>query len=229
MFNVSPIAYANTPFVEKFGIPRQPNLATEVIGRIDLIPPYDDPLALAGLEGVSHIWLLFIFHQIAEDRCQQLRVRPPRLGGNQKIGVFASRSTHRPNRIGQSVLEIDRIEGTSLYVKGIDLVDQTPIIDIKPYLPYADAISHAHNTLAPVEPSLTSVSWSNIALAQLIELPSIDHQHFKTMVDQCLAQDPRPAYSKLDTERIYGMRLDKINIRWCYDISENITVVELQT
>ena len=157
---IHPIAIAHTPFSEKFSIPRQPGLAPAAIAKIELIPPYDEPLALEGLEQVSHVWLLFHFHGVPNNQSEhRLRVRPPRLGGNEKIGVFASRSTHRPNGIGQSLVKVERIEGSCLWVSGVDLLNGTPIIDIKPYVPYADCLASAYNHIAPDTPELIEVNW----------------------------------------------------------------------
>jgi len=138
--SVQPVAIARTPFAEKFAIPRQPQLAPAARAVIELLPPYNQPEALLGLEQVSHIWLLFQFHQAPADdpAAPRLRVRPPRLGGNEKLGVFATRSTHRPNGIGQSVVRLEKVEGTRLWVSGVDLLDGTPILDIKPYVPLFD-------------------------------------------------------------------------------------------
>ena len=228
-FEVRPVARAVTPYKQKFGIPRQPQLADQVSGRIELLEPYDDPLALEGLEQVSHIWVLFLFHQIEPSRCQQLRVRPPRLGGNKKIGVFASRSTHRPNRIGQSLLEIDRIEGTTIYVRGLDLLDQTPIIDIKPYLPYVERLDQCHNHIAATTPPTVQVDWSVEASQQAQQWDESDGHtaSLREMISQCLAQDPRPAYSELDCQRIYGMRFSQFDIRFGYTNNGDIRVIEL--
>ncbi len=228
-YEVTPIARALTPYKQKFGIPRQPQLANKVIGQIELIEPYANPLALDGLQQVSHIWVLFLFHQIDEARCRQLRVRPPRLGGNKKLGVFASRSTHRPNRIGQSLLEIDRIEGSSIYVRGIDLLDQTPIIDIKPYLPYVERPEKCHNHIATDTPPTIEVTWHARTNQQIHQYRSdnLDPQSMKEMINQCLAQDPRPAYSELDCQRVYGMRFDNFDIRFQYLSDDLVQVVEL--
>ena len=228
-YEVTPIARALTPYKQKFGIPRQPQLADKVIGQIELIEPYADPLAIDGLQQVSHIWVLFLFHQIDETRCRQLRVRPPRLGGNKKLGVFASRSTHRPNRIGQSLLEIDRIEGSSIYVRGIDLLDQTPIIDIKPYLPYVERPEKCHNHIAADSPPTIEVTWHARANQQIYQCQhkNLDPQSIQAMINQCLAQDPRPAYSELDCQRVYGMRFDSFDIRFQYLSDELVQVVDL--
>ena len=226
---MSPVAIIHTPFIEKFAIPRQPQLAPAAIGRVELLAPFDDPLAFAGLEHVSHVWLLFKFHAVAEqkDAAPRLRVRPPRLGGNEKIGVFASRSTHRPNGIGMSVVKLEKVEGTCLYVSGVDLLNGTPILDIKPYVPYADAVTTATNGLAEHAPELIQITWQESALH------SATHQALRLqadvigLIEQCLAQDPKPAYQTPTPERTYGVRLWDLNIRWCYPSPTEIKVLEV--
>ncbi len=227
---MSPIAIIHTPFVEKFAIPRQPQLASAAVGRIELLPPFNDPLALAGLEQVSHIWLLFKFHAVAEniDQPPRLRVRPPRLGGNEKIGVFASRSTHRPNGIGMSVVKLERIEGTCLYVSGVDLLNGTPILDIKPYVPYADSVTAATNTLADASPPLISVTWDEDSLLQAQQHGLRLEADVVALIEQCLAQDPKPAYQTPTPERIYGVRLWDFNVLWCYPSATTIKVLKIE-
>src|SRR5690606_12481328 len=157
-YTVSPIGYVRSCFKEKFAIPRQPQLAPAARGVLELVAPFDQIEAVQGLEQVSHVWLLFLFHLALEDK-PRLKVRPPRLGGNQSIGVFASRATHRPNGIGQSVVKLDKVEPGRLYLSGIDLLDGTPVLDIKPYVPYADAVPTAQNSIAAAPPPLIEVQW----------------------------------------------------------------------
>ncbi|TVP93701.1 MAG: tRNA (N6-threonylcarbamoyladenosine(37)-N6)-methyltransferase TrmO, partial [Pseudomonadaceae bacterium] len=185
------IGVVRSAFVEKFGIPRQPSLAPAARGQILLSPPYDSAEAVAGLELVSHVWLLFVFHQ-ASSGPQHTRVRPPRLGGNQRIGVFASRATHRPNPLGQSVVRLEQVGPGCLTVSGIDLLDGTPILDIKPYVPYADAIADASNQLAPSPPALLMVTWHNEALANAHQATLRLGEPVVELIEQCLAQDPKP-------------------------------------
>lgn len=228
---MSPIAIIHTPFIEKFAIPRQPQLASAAIGRVELLPPFNDPLALAGLEQMSHVWLLFKFHAVTHslDLAPRLRVRPPRLGGNEKIGVFASRSTHRPNGIGMSVVKLEKIEGTCLYVSGVDLLNGTPILDIKPYVPYADSVPSATNHLAESAPPLISVSWDE-GVFQLAQQHGLRLQEdVATLIEQCLAQDPKPAYQTPTPERIYGVRLWDLNVLWCYPSANTIKVLGIES
>lgn len=160
---IQPIGIVHSCFKEKFAIPRQPALAPAATGEIELFAPYNDPVALEGLEEVSHLWLSFIFHQTLASAHSsinskpQLRVRPPRLGGNKKVGVFATRSTHRPNALGLSVVKLDGIRNNRLQISGIDLLNGTPLVDIKPYLPYADNVGTAFNYLADQAPELIEV------------------------------------------------------------------------
>ncbi|CDZ93069.1 tRNA (N6-threonylcarbamoyladenosine(37)-N6)-methyltransferase TrmO [Pseudomonas saudiphocaensis] len=223
---VSPVGILRSCFREKFAIPRQPQLAPAARGVLELLPPFDTGEAVAGLEQVSHVWLLFLFHQALEEK-PRLRVRPPRLGGNKMVGVFATRATHRPNGIGQSVVRLDEVEPGRLLVSGIDLLDGTPIIDIKPYVPYADALPEARNTMAADAPLLIDVHWSESALTQAhSEALRLDEPVIE-LIEQCLAQDPRPAYQKPDPERRYGAQFWDLQVRWHYPETGLIRVLEV--
>lgn len=223
---VSPIGYMRSCFKEKFAIPRQPLLAPAARGVLELIPPFDQAHALEGLEQVSHIWLLFLFHQALEVE-PRLRVRPPRLGGNRMVGVFATRSTHRPNGIGQSVVRLERFEPGRLYLSGIDLLEGTPILDIKPYVPYVDSIADAHNGLASGAPDLIEVQWTKASLEQAHSEAARLDEPLQALIEQCLAQDPRPAYQTPSPERRYGTRLWDVEVRWHYPDPATITVLEV--
>lgn len=223
---VSPVGILRSCFKEKFAIPRQPQLAPAARGVLELLPPFDGGEAVAGLEQVSHVWLLFLFHQALED-APRLKVRPPRLGGNQTLGVFASRATHRPNGIGQSVVKLDKVEAGRLWLSGIDLLDGTPVLDIKPYVPYADCQLDARNGIAAAPPELIPVEWTPEALAQArLEGERLD-EPLVALVGQCLAQDPRPAYQKPQPERRYGARLWDVDVRWHYPEAGRIRVLEI--
>lgn len=227
---IHPVAIARTPFAEKFAIPRQPSLAPAALSRIELVAPYNQPEALQGLEQVSHIWLLFRFHGVAPDNPQspRLRVRPPRLGGNQQIGVFATRSTHRPNGIGQSVVKLVAIEGTSLIVSGADLLDGTPIIDIKPYVPYADCVTSAENGIASDAPLPIGVDWTEEAARRAADETQRLGEDVKAVLNQCLAQDPKPAYQKPDPQREYGARFWDLNVVWHYPCADRLTILRIE-
>lgn len=226
-YSFEPIGVMHSCFAEKFAIPRQPQLAPAARGVLELFAPYDKPEAVAGLEGVSHLWLLFVFHAAASGE-QHMRVRPPRLGGNKRIGVFASRSTHRPNPIGQSVVRLDGIEPGRLLLSGIDLLDGTPILDIKPYVPYADALEDARNSLAESAPPQLSVDWSATALQQARQQAQRLQQPVQELIEQCLAQDPKPAYQRPDAGREYGVRFWDINVRWYYPQADRICVLAVE-
>jgi len=230
------IARVRSPYVEKFAIPRQPGLAPGIRSRIELIGEYAQADCLQGLEQCSHIWLQFIFHE-SQDTPWRPKVRPPRLGGNRSMGVFATRSPVRPNPIGLSVAKIESIDfqNPAIEVSGLDLLDQTPILDIKPYVPYADAITAAHNDFATEPPAKLDVSFSVHAANVLEELAD---DSLKEIITQLLAQDPRPAYRRGQaSDREYGVELrplssgETVNIRWVYktlkNLREEIEVVDI--
>ena len=225
-YTVSPIGFVRSCFKEKFAIPRQPQLAPAARGVLELVPPFDQPHAVEGLSQVSHIWLLFMFHQALEVE-PRLRVRPPRLGGNRMVGVFATRATHRPNGIGQSVVRLDGIERGRLHLSGIDLLDGTPVLDIKPYVPYADSVMGAHNELASEAPMLIAVRWTDESLAQAHTEGLRLGEPLKDLVEQCLAQDPRPAYQVPVAERRYGTRLWDVEVQWHYPDADTICVLDI--
>jgi tRNA (adenine37-N6)-methyltransferase len=225
-YSVSPIGFVRSCFKEKFAIPRQPQLAPAARGVLELLPPFDQAHALEGLEQVSHVWLLFLFHQALEAE-PRLRVRPPRLGGNRMVGVFSTRATHRPNGIGQSVVRLDGIAPGRLQLSGIDLLDGTPVLDIKPYVPYADAITNAHNGLAADAPEPITVRWTEASLQQARSEALRLGEPLQELIEQCLAQDPRPAYQTPLPTRRYGTRLWDVDVRWHYPDPASITVLEV--
>ncbi|TBU76974.1 tRNA (N6-threonylcarbamoyladenosine(37)-N6)-methyltransferase TrmO [Phytopseudomonas daroniae] len=225
-YQVSPIGYVRSCFKEKFAIPRQPQLAPAARGVLELCTPFDQGDALQGLEEVSHVWLLFLFHQALEDK-PRLKVRPPRLGGNRAIGVFATRATHRPNGIGQSVVRLDRVENGRLWLSGIDLLDGTPVLDVKPYVPYADSVPDAHNHIAAQAPVRIEVQWQDSALAQAREHGLRLNEPLVELIEQCLAQDPRPAYQQPQPERRYGVRLWDVDVHWHYPQPGCIRVLDV--
>lgn len=225
--SVSPIGYLRSCFKEKFAIPRQPQLAPAARGVLELLPPFDRGQALEGLEQVSHVWLLFLFHQALEGR-PRFRVRPPRLGGNRSLGVFATRSTHRPNGIGQSVVRLEKIEAGRLWLSGIDLLDGTPVLDIKPYVPYADCLPEARNGIAEAPPPAIPLEWSEPALVQAQEHAARLDEPLVELIEQCLAQDPRPAYQVPEPSRRYGVRFWDVEVRWHYPRPGLIRVLEVQ-
>ena len=218
-YTFNPIGKVHSCFKEKFGIPRQPGLVAEACATVELLPPYDDGATVRGLTDFSHIWLLFVFHANTPGRWRPT-VRPPRLGGNQRMGVFASRAAFRPNPIGQSVVQLDEITHTAgrleLQVSGVDLLDQTPVLDIKPYLPYADALPLAKGGYADERPAaLRRVTFSDQAKAALAAADARQGTNLRNLVKRLLEIDPRPAYRKDGTRRrTYGMHIEEINIEW---------------
>ena len=225
-YNVSPVGFVRSCFKEKFAIPRQPQLAPAARGVLELVAPFDGGEAVQGLEQVSHVWLLFLFHQALEDK-PRLKVRPPRLGGNTSMGVFATRATHRPNGIGQSVVKLDKVEPGRLWISGIDLLDGTPVLDIKPYVPYADIIDTATNSMASGAPQLIPVQWLKTALHQAQDHAQRLGEPLVALIEQCLAQDPRPAYQTPGPEREYGAQFWDVDVRWHYPEAGVICVLEV--
>lgn len=225
--SVSPVGYVRSCFKEKFAIPRQPHLAPAARGVLELVPPFDQGEAVAGLEQVSHVWLLFLFHQALEDT-PRLKVRPPRLGGNKSMGVFATRATHRPNGIGQSVVRLEAMEPGRLLLSGIDLLDGTPVLDIKPYVPYADSVAGACNHMASEAPTRIVVEWRDTALDQAQQHGLRLGEPLMALIEQCLAQDPRPAYQKPPAERVYGVKFWDVQVRWHYPEPGRIVVLNVE-
>lgn len=222
-----PIGVIHSPWKEKFAVPRQPGLVSEARGELELYPDYSHPDTIRGLEGFSFIWILFVFHQTLDKGWHSL-VRPPRLGGNEKVGIFASRSTYRPNAIGMSLVELIGIQiyqhQVRLELANLDLLEGTPVLDIKPYLPYAEAKPEAKAGYAQSSPSgAMPVVFSQLAQQQINQVES-RHPRLKQLIIQVLAQDPRPAYrrNKLDSHH-YAVLLSDFNIRW--QISEGCTHV----
>ncbi|TDQ58026.1 tRNA-Thr(GGU) m(6)t(6)A37 methyltransferase TsaA [Mesocricetibacter intestinalis] len=216
--SLSPIAVIRTPYKEKFAVPRQPDLVRDGTGIIELLPPYDCIEMVEGLEQFSHIWLIFQFNKIAAGKWQP-RVRPPRLGGNRRIGVLASRATHRPNPLGLSKAELREIEfkdgKVRLYLGAVDLVDGTPIFDIKPYIAFADSQPDARSGFAAEKPSRPlSVEFSPVLEERLKKLEQ-KRPHFSRFIRDVISQDPRPAYRRNKADNhIYGILLHEFNIRW---------------
>lgn len=207
MIPFRPIGLIRTPFPEKFGIPRQPGLVTEAEGLITLYPEFDRVGVFDGLEESSHIWLSFLFHH--QEPSWTPKVRPPRLGGNAKMGVFATRSPRRPNPLGLSVVKLLSVDQkqNQLRVGGVDLLDGTPILDIKPYVPFTDCRPEATHGIADAPPPRLSVIFEEDCLAALEGRESL-----RRLITEVLSLDPRPAYH--DDARIYGMRLQDCEIKW---------------
>ena len=264
--HISPIiGYHRAPLSQKFGAPRQPNLVA-LTSVIEMLTPYDTPAAFIGLEDFSHIWVSWQFHhnylykdKLYKDKQTSLdnhnqqekvdstfrpQVRPPRLGGNQKIGVFASRSMYRPSALGLSVVKLERIEIVEgrvlLIISGADMIDGTPIIDIKPYVSYSDALPDAQSGFAPSAPHLLDVTITKLGyeqFGQIIANQSADNiaaenaqnkqSSVKEVIDKTqkqllrsdldtikalIAQDPRPAYRRTEINTSFVMRYKSVDI-----------------
>lgn len=209
-------------FPDKFGVPRQPGLCRAAHGEIAILPPYDRAEAFRGLEEISHIWVTFLFHENLA-KAWQPTIRPPRLGGNKRIGVFASRSSFRPNGLGLSLLKLTGIslsQGVRLQVSGVDMIEGTPIVDIKPYLPYADTAADAHAGWADQAPEQRlAVQFSAQARQDLARLASAtsgqQRPRLELLIGDVLCGDPRPTYrrGKPDT-RVYATRLYDLDVHW---------------
>ena len=210
-YQLKPIAYIHNDFPDKFGIPRQSGLAMSLKATLIFEPEFRSPEAFRGLEDYSHLWLIWGFSKNKNSGWTPT-VRPPRLGGNVRKGVFATRSPFRPNPIGLSSVKLEHIEytkelGPILHISGADLMDNTPIFDIKPYLPYVDSHPEASNGFADsVKDYTLQVNYPKEMLSQI---PS-DKQ---AGLIEVLAQDPRPSYQD-DPDRIYGLRFSEYEIRF---------------
>lgn len=221
---ITAIAYIRTDFSSKFGIPRQSGLVDELEATIVFEPEYRNPDALRGIEEYSHLWLLWQFSECAEKEWTPT-VRPPRLGGNKRMGVFATRSPFRPNSIGLSSVKLLGIEQTEndgqvLKVSGADLLDGTPIFDIKPYLPYVDSHPEASNGFALEE---KGAQVNVIFPDNLLEIIPEEKRDALLAV---LAQDPRPGYQDIP-ERIYGLEFAGFDVRFTVNDNE-LKVVEVK-
>ena len=254
------IGHHRAPLSQKFGAPRQPNLVA-LTSVIEMLPPYDTPAAFIGLEAFSHIWISWQFHHNylykdnqnhknkQEHQSDQLgktdshfrpQVRPPRLGGNQKIGVFASRSMYRPSALGLSVVKLERVEVAQgrvlLIISGADMIDSTPIIDIKPYVAYSDALSHAESGFAPSAPAVLQVTITEPAYRQFMQIASNDQHDTEQgkqpytvaavinkarkqlilsdidTIKALIAQDPRPAYRRTELNKRFTLRYKSVDV-----------------
>ena len=217
------IATVKNDFSSKFGVPRQPGLVPEVLSTIVFEPEYRVAEALRGIEGYSHLWVIWRFHQ-AQREGWSPTVRPPRLGGNTRVGVFATRSPFRPNPIGLSVVRLEAVEhderdGMVLRVSGADMVDGTPVLDIKPYLPYADCVPEATGGFTDAaEKRQVEVACDERWLAVV---PAEKREALLGV----LRQDPRPAYQH-DPERVYGFGFAGLEVRFRVE-GGRLTVVEI--
>ncbi len=220
---MTPIAHIRSDFPSKFGIPRQSGLIGELRAAVIFEPEFRNPDAFRGLEGFSHLWLLWEF---SESKGWSPTVRPPRLGGNRRLGVFATRSPFRPNPIGLSPVRLEKIElstplGPVLHVRGADLMDRTPIYDIKPYVPYVDAIPEATGGFASARAEETL----NVDLPAGLLGPLAKEK--REALRSVLAHDPRPAYQH-DPERVYGLDFSGCRVRFRVK-GQTLQVLSLET
>ena len=224
------IGILHSPYKEKFAVPRQPGLVPSATAELEIMTPYDDINAFSGLDEFSHLWLVFSFHKNkVNNESWNPTVRPPRLGGNKRVGVFATRSPNRPNSMGLSLVEfhgvIQRNGKLFLSLSNIDLVDGTPILDIKPYIPYADAIPEAKAGFAQAAPEIDAlVAFSGQAAIQLEKLNG-EYSNLKQLIIEVLQQDPRPAYKKAKSDdKIYAMHLSDFNIKWQCNLTSTLVL-----
>lgn len=221
MKEIEPIAVFRSPFSTKFGVPRQSGVVPELCGRVVFEPKYRAPEALRGLEGFDYVWLIWGFHEAAREGSKSAdvfkpTVRPPRLGGNVRLGVFATRSPFRPNGLALSAVKISRIGEGEIEVLGADLMDSTPIYDVKPYLPYVDAHPEARSGFVDTQ------EWKPLKVIFPEELQKrLSTAELKSLCG-VLKQDPRPHYHD-DPTRVYGMSYGRWNVR--FRISDGILTV----
>lgn len=231
---LTPIAITRSCFRDKFGVPRQPGLTRFAHADLVIQPPYDREDAFRGLETASHLWLTFQFHEAVRAEWRPV-VRPPRLGGNKKIGVFASRSPFRPNSLGLSVVRnegLGRDDGGRLVLQigDHDLIDGTPILDIKPYLPFADSVPEATLGWADSAPTeRLSVVFLDAAQEQLARLSAAQYPDLQGLIEDVVSYDPRPSFRRgRDEERIYGAHLYDLNVRFRFvrdELQERVEVL----
>ncbi|MBW7470505.1 tRNA (N6-threonylcarbamoyladenosine(37)-N6)-methyltransferase TrmO [Marinobacter sp. M216] len=230
---LSPIAFTRSCFQDKFGVPRQPGLTRYAHAELVIEAPYDREDAFRGLESASHLWLTFQFHEAVRAEWRPV-VRPPRLGGNKKIGVFASRSPFRPNSLGLSVVRnqgLVRKEGRLvLRISDHDLIEGTPILDIKPYLPFADSIPDASLGWADAPPTeRLAVTFLPEAERQLEALSPEDYPDLRLLIEDVVSYDPRPSFRRgREEDRIYGAHLYDLNVRFRFvnlDSEERVEVL----
>lgn len=225
------IGIHRSPLSQKFGTPRQPNLVN-LNTHIELLPPYDTIDAFDGIDHYSHLWIVWQFHQNKPQAHFRPQVRPPRLGGNDKMGVFATRSMYRPSNLGLSVVQFSHLgkkgKNLSLHIIGADMTDGTPIIDIKPYLPYADSLPCAKSQMT--SPATKAVIFSPTAknfFDEQIKLGTLldtDIAHIKELI----AQDPRPAYRQGQIDRVFIMRYGDFDVEFLMNKDFDFVITHIQ-
>jgi tRNA (adenine37-N6)-methyltransferase len=224
-FTLRPIAHIRSCYPERFGIPRQSGLVPAATAQIVFANTGDNQLALRGIEEFSHLWVVFWFHGQDYGATFKPLVSPPRLGGRTQVGVYASRSPNRPNPIGLSAVKLDRLELTRseilLHITGADLLDGTPVLDLKPYIPYADAIPAATSAWATLETPEFAVGWAAGAIAALEECWAqgrlADRAATQALIEQTIGQDPRPAHERGKDGRSaqqWNLRVGGFDVFW---------------
>jgi tRNA (adenine37-N6)-methyltransferase len=231
MVSLSPIGFIHSCYKEKFGIPRQAGLVPEATAILEIRPPYNREEAFKELSTFSHIWVIFLFHEVKRDGWAAT-VRPPRLGGNRRIGVFASRSGFRPNPIGLSAVKLEKISyevgQLLLYLGGGDFLDGTPVLDIKPYVPYADSVPEAIGGFAVSPPPARFDVVFSVAAEAVCRLLSSRIPRLKALITGMLRCDPRPAYyHEKPVKKRFGMRIYDLDIKWeCGDHSVIVYAID---
>ena len=216
-FIMQPIGIIHSCYPEKFGIPRQPGLVKSAIARLEMLEPFNRLEMFKGLERFSHVWLQFLFHDTIDEGWKRT-IRPPWLGGREKVGVFASRSPHRPNHLGLSAVRLVRIakEGKQVFLDlaEIDLLDRTPVVDIKPYIPYSDRVDGAGDGYTnPFEGPAVDVVFSKEALDFCSLYERKTGRRLRELIYETLSLDPRPASHRIRTGE-YGTLFWDVNVRW---------------
>jgi tRNA-Thr(GGU) m(6)t(6)A37 methyltransferase TsaA len=218
-FEVNPLCLIETPFKEKFGVPRQPMLIPEALGKMEF--PKNDfySEAFRGIEGFTHLWLIFSFHEAVPEGHKAL-VRPPRFSGKEKWGIFATRSPHRPNHLGLSVVKFKSIDyGASkitLIVEGVDLVSGTPILDIKPYIAYTDSLAHAQSGPFQERPEFKKVVW---------KVSPTMNSETKILIEKVIGLDPRSGADQMDS---FGVSIAGYNLRF-RNVGDEFVIEEVTT
>jgi len=233
-FEVQAIGHIESPYKQKFAIPRQPRLVPEATAKLVFCEAFNREEFVRGIEEFTHLWLLFRFHETA-DKGYSALVRPPRLGGNERKGVFATRATFRPNGIGMSAVKLEGVEykhgQLALLLSGIDLLDGTPIVDIKPYLPFADSVPKATLGWADSPPTeRLEVVFLPEAEAQIGKLSPEEYPELRPLIEDVVAYDPRPSFRRgREEERIYGAHLYDLNVRFRFVNDHSRKRVEVLT
>lgn len=227
-----PIGFIETPFKEKFGTPRQPGLTPSSWGVLKLRPGLNLFGSLEGLEGFSHAWLIFVFHENT-NKAVRAKIHPPRMEG-EKIGLFATRTPHRPNPIGLSAVKIEKVEANTIYFSGVDLVDGTPILDLKPYLPSSDCLPQATSGWTGSKPERQiQVEFTEKALQDLLVKVGDKRARYQAAITEILELDPRPVFYRGTPENpnpytdLYGFRFDDLNVVYRM-VGTLATITEIQ-